>query len=838
MSSANKNVDESDGPSGSAPTTAALSPTPSSHDTKTPKTGPTTREAPTPLVTRASAPVNSSTDFSKPDSNPYVEEATVSAAVCVKANSELIFTGKTCMQCRVAKVKCDKHQPCDRCNRRGYACSAQARGPGRPPAAETKKKRSSYESPEVSTSTGRGKRKKIQKSASNSLSKGKGKKGSKNGGMDDRHLSQYPTLEGMAQHQQLYQHPGMSGMSGMPGMPSMPGIPGMIGLPQMTGYPGAGFPGFPGQIPPQMHPAYSQQFWHPGIEFPGGMPMLQQMEQPDGITSRFLSLVTSGAYTTKKIEAVVSMLASLAFERSSATLSRTVLEARSLSPTTSVDRLADLRRLANSFNMGSFSAFPGLPSILDGIPTSAAPEIPQPPPIQINPNDGKVNDFISSWMKDLEKEGLSACRVTWEGKTTYRVSKDFGKMFFDENLAKRCYAIGQDPWFNLLTTHDDGSSQNTDGNPFFAFSNNKTKLFEKAIGCIFTEPPMKMEFQRQSKLLSSTGHYVNVLMKIRSELSDDGRGLWQVMKMEKDPDQKSPKNSPPKDSPPSLYPLATSPFAYTQNPSTDVMSVNARVVVKAVDLLTQNNIGDLLELCTENVFIDSGKIDPVVSIFGTYIGKRQVAKFCESFHAAFIVHSFKTSNFQPSGNVVKAVANYEFTSKINSVRSKVPHKSWTKWMFNDEGKISGLFIEVTSAEWIPYFQTSDTNNQLVKDIGGLGTALLSEDSSGNDDNVKLLPRGDRESARDWKAALEMFTRPSRAPAWTAAAPTIGGSTITNSSLVGSSIPEAAQEEESSSISSNSGFSILDQLGGLTPQPGDGESPVSPGSLYGPGGKKS
>jgi hypothetical protein len=55
--------------------------------------------------------------------------------------AESLFTGKTCMQCRVAKVKCDKHQPCDRCCRRGYECSAQARGPGRPPASETKKKK-------------------------------------------------------------------------------------------------------------------------------------------------------------------------------------------------------------------------------------------------------------------------------------------------------------------------------------------------------------------------------------------------------------------------------------------------------------------------------------------------------------------------------------------------------------------------------------------------------------------------------------------------------------------------------------------------------------------------
>jgi hypothetical protein len=287
-----------------------------------------------------------------------------------------------------------------------------------------------------------------------------------------------------------------------------------------------------------------------------------------------------------------------------------------------------------------------------------------------------------------------------------------------------------------------------------------------------------------------------------------------------------PKDTSPK-KPPPLNPITATPFGYSQNPNNDVMSVNARVVSKAIDLLVQNNIGDLLELCTEDVFVDSGKVDPVVSICGTYIGKKQVANFCELFHSAFIIHNFHLSDYQPSGNVVKATANYEFTSKINSVRSKFQHKTPTRWMFNDDGKISGLFLEISSVEWTPYFQTTQTSNPLVKDIAGLGTATTSPVdssplSSNDDDSVKLKPRGQRESARDWKDTLEMFTRASRIPAGSAIA-TAGEATLT------STIAEGGHDEEASSMGSSSGgLSLFDGISGLTPQPGS--SPLSLGSL--------
>ena len=45
---------------------------------------------------------------------------------------ESIDIGRTCSQCREAKVKCDKKQPCMRCILRGLVCVAQLRGPGRP----------------------------------------------------------------------------------------------------------------------------------------------------------------------------------------------------------------------------------------------------------------------------------------------------------------------------------------------------------------------------------------------------------------------------------------------------------------------------------------------------------------------------------------------------------------------------------------------------------------------------------------------------------------------------------------------------------------------------------
>jgi hypothetical protein len=283
----------------------------------------------------------------------------------------------------------------------------------------------------------------------------------------------------------------------------------------------------------QMHPSFGS-YWQPGYDMMG-MPLTMPLEQPDVVTNKFFNLLTSDVYTAEKKQAVVSMMKYLGLERSSGLLCRFVLQAVSLDPNITIgDELNDVRRIANSFNFGRFF-FPAHPNILDGIPATAAPEdIPSSTindDSNPNPNDCKPQDFITSWLKDIDGDEMVACRLTWEGKTTYKVSKSFGETFFDENLAKRCYCIGQDPWFNLMTTHEDENFQSASDASAYTNPFQKATLFEKALGCIITEPPLKMDFQKQTKLTTSTGHQIQVLLKVRSQLSKDGRGLWQVMKL-------------------------------------------------------------------------------------------------------------------------------------------------------------------------------------------------------------------------------------------------------------------------------------------------------------------
>jgi len=163
----------------------------------------------------------------------------------------------------------------------------------------------------------------------------------------------------------------------------------------------------------------------------------QQMQMPDSVTSRFLSLIPSGAYTPEKIHAVINMMSSLACERSSAVLSRAVLQAISLVPDMhSSINLPEIRRLANSFGFEGYGVMPSLPNILDGIPKTAPDQTPPPPPAGTLSSDGKPKDFTTAWLKEIDGPDLIASRVTWDGKTTYKVSKSFGETFFNENLAK------------------------------------------------------------------------------------------------------------------------------------------------------------------------------------------------------------------------------------------------------------------------------------------------------------------------------------------------------------------------------------------------------------------
>ena len=190
---------------------------------------------------------------------------------------EPIFVGKTCTQCRMAKVKCDKHQPCARCCRRGYVCCAQERGPGRPPNANT-------------SGSGAG-RKNSSKSTQNSR-RAKRRKGGKNARREDLVDEQF----------------------------SYPMPPFPVVYPR-NHYPGnlemqyAHQPGFP------YHPAYSQMRPHQQHPFTANSILL--IEQ-------FLGKVTSGSFTKDKIDDVVAYLSDLAIKRNSVYLAQKVLEALTL----------------------------------------------------------------------------------------------------------------------------------------------------------------------------------------------------------------------------------------------------------------------------------------------------------------------------------------------------------------------------------------------------------------------------------------------------------------------------------------------------------------------------
>ncbi|EWM23734.1 fungal specific transcription factor domain-containing protein, partial [Nannochloropsis gaditana] len=49
--------------------------------------------------------------------------------------------GFTCFACRVAKVRCDKSTPCNRCSQLALECISQGKGPGRPSKASTPRAR-------------------------------------------------------------------------------------------------------------------------------------------------------------------------------------------------------------------------------------------------------------------------------------------------------------------------------------------------------------------------------------------------------------------------------------------------------------------------------------------------------------------------------------------------------------------------------------------------------------------------------------------------------------------------------------------------------------------------
>ena len=214
-------------------------------------------------------------------------DAEAKTGVIEEEEIEPIFVGKTCTQCRIAKVKCDKHQPCARCLRRGYECCAQERGPGRPP------------------STNVGSKMGAKKASKSSLS---GRKAKRRRGKQAKEEEQPQPDHEMGAH-----YP--SGMYQMPGFPSQGQMPGHFGMQYV--------------VPPNQ-----QGFVHPKSGGPSPHQMRGPIKQQHPYTSnskllaqQFISKVTAGSLTKDKVHDVVAYLSDLAVKRKSSFLAQKVLEA-------------------------------------------------------------------------------------------------------------------------------------------------------------------------------------------------------------------------------------------------------------------------------------------------------------------------------------------------------------------------------------------------------------------------------------------------------------------------------------------------------------------------------
>ena len=58
------------------------------------------------------------------------------------------------------------------------------------------------------------------------------------------------------------------------------------------------------------------------------------------------------------------------------------------------------------------------------------------------------------------------------------------------------------------------------------------------------------------------------------------------------------------------------------------MSQNIQVMRRVIDLISFNDISSLLELMTEDVFIDIGTVNAQIPLFGSFIGKEGVREWC------------------------------------------------------------------------------------------------------------------------------------------------------------------------------------------------------------------
>mmetsp|Transcript_17937 Transcript_17937/g.36414 ORF Transcript_17937/g.36414 Transcript_17937/m.36414 type:complete len:815 (+) Transcript_17937:162-2606(+) len=694
-----------------------------------------------------------------------------------------IFVGKTCTQCRIAKVKCDKHQPCARCIRRNYECCAQERGPGRPPT------------------TAGGSKQSAKKASKSSLSSRKAKR---------RRGKQAKEEE---------PHPEHDNTPGFPSQGPMPGpFPMQYVVPHGFAHPKAG-----GPFPPQIM----------------GGPVLQQhpIASNSNIAQQFISKVSSGLLNKDKIKDVIAYLSDLAVKRRSSFLAQKVLEAISASDNESMLTLLDSSprvlpvkqlELITTLSKGLVDPQDEAKGLLVGKPSRQASLCTQPIPA-----------YISEFLNDPKI--MTSQRITTEGETTFFCNDLFKEAFFDTEYAEAMYLKGTDAWRELFERGGD------------------YHLFNMITGGVVVGVERRSEYTCYATLVDNKGQTAVYSISIRSELSPGGHSAFHAIRFSKyldspmstpgpgqqfiqsggfvaslgpaplvmhaAPQQRQGHFMPPSHhySPNPSYMYSQSspndmqqqrgmeglnnPFDDSQLQDIDVITSNARIVLHVIDLLTSNSIGPIIELCVQDVFVDSGLPDTEAPLLGTFIGKRKVAQYFSYWHEHFVLHIFSITDVKTMGNSISCVANYQVTSKKSGVRSKVIiHKA--KWIFNDSGKIVGIHMYVNPPEIKALFAVHSPESQDSYNDAGASRARLQ-----------------RDSARDWRNMIANMgsnhggagvvkTAPARP-----LAPVVGagagageedlfslGSNASNVSGLGSLLDNLADDSSVSPLNKNSGSS--------------------------------
>ena len=147
-------------------------------------------------------------------------------------------------------------------------------------------------------------------------------------------------------------------------------------------------------------------------------------------------------------------------------------------------------------------------AILSGIPINPKPPFDQ---------SGNAPTFISDWnASDVLMDALAiSTRTTINGLTTYTVNEKFENTFFTLENARHMYAHGSDPWYELL--YESSLNMNIILSALSGIINQQQHQSELKYVC-----PLKTSEKSSMKIF---------LVEVRSELTNDGHNLYQIMKL-------------------------------------------------------------------------------------------------------------------------------------------------------------------------------------------------------------------------------------------------------------------------------------------------------------------